>query len=101
MEQVRHLVGHTEYRALTPAEVARLRASVEQLIASQAGLAAQIGGLTRRLAEGARPALDVDCPTCRATAHHGCVGRFGQPTSAPHSRRLTAAALPTDDRTPL
>ncbi|MFF4504799.1 hypothetical protein [Streptomyces sp. NPDC001401] len=98
VDQIWHLIGHTERRALSQAEAARLRAGVEHLIASQAGLAAKVGGLTRRLAAGARPVLDVDCPTCRAPARRRCVNRFGQPTSAPHSQRLTAAALPADDR---
>ncbi|MER5917016.1 hypothetical protein ABT124_43375 [Streptomyces sp. NPDC001982] len=87
VEQIRHLIAHTEYRALTPAESARRRAGVEHLIASQAGLAAQVGGLTRRLAAGTRPALDVACSTCKAPARSPCVTRFGQPTTAPRLRR--------------
>ena len=50
IDQLRHLIGHTDSRALSPTEAARLRAGVEHLIASQAGLAAQISGLARRLA---------------------------------------------------
>ncbi|MFB7443094.1 hypothetical protein ACFC01_33145 [Streptomyces mirabilis] len=95
MEQIRHLIGHTGYRPLSPAEAARLHAGVEHLIASQAGQAARV---TRPLAAGSRPALDVYCPTCQAPAHAPCVNRFGQPTSAPHSLRLASAALPADDR---
>ncbi|WP_449343307.1 zinc finger domain-containing protein [Streptomyces rhizosphaerihabitans] len=95
---MRYLIGHTERRPLSPAEAARLRAGVEHLISSQAGQAAQITRLTRLLAAGSRPALDVYCPTCQAPAHAPCVNRFGQPTSAPHSLRLASAALPADDR---
>ncbi|MGW0631852.1 zinc finger domain-containing protein [Streptomyces sp. NPDC002758] len=100
VDQIRHLIGHTERRALSPAESARLRAGVEHLIASQAGQAAQVTRLTRLLAAGSRPALDVDCPTCQAPARSACVTRFGQPTSAPHSLRLASAALPAADRNP-
>ncbi|WP_405526709.1 hypothetical protein OG426_30180 [Streptomyces canus] len=92
LDQIRHLLGHTGCRALSPAEAAQLRAGVEHLIASQADLPAM-----SRLAAGSRPALDVDCPTCRAPTRHRCVNRFGQPTPAPHSQRLTAAVLPADD----
>jgi len=40
IDQMRHLIGHTEHRALTPAEAGRLRAGIEHLAASQAGMAA-------------------------------------------------------------
>ncbi|MGW1157740.1 zinc finger domain-containing protein [Streptomyces sp. NPDC002519] len=96
-DQIRHLIGHTEYRALSQEESARLRAGVEHLIASQGGQAAEV---TRLLAAGSRPVLDVACPTCQAPAHTGCVTRYGQPATAPHTRRLASAALPADDRNP-
>ncbi|MGW4047552.1 hypothetical protein [Streptomyces sp. NPDC004721] len=92
---MRSLLGHTESRALTTAEAERLRAGVEHLIASQTGLAAHTARLTRQLANGARPALDVECPTCQAATSCPCVNRFGHPIPAPHARRLAAAALPT------
>ncbi|MET7889956.1 zinc finger domain-containing protein [Streptomyces mirabilis] len=95
VEQIRHLIGHAEYRPLNPAEAARLHAGVEHLIASQAEHATR---LTRLLAAGSRPALDVFCPACQAPARAPCVNRFGQPASAPHSLRLASAALPADDR---
>ncbi|MGW0952805.1 hypothetical protein [Streptomyces sp. NPDC002545] len=98
MEQIRHLLGHTESRALTTAEAERLRVGVEHLIASQTSLAAKTARLTRQLAAGARPALDVECPTCQAAARCPWLNRYGHPISAPNARRLTAAALPTDSR---
>ncbi|MEU6318178.1 hypothetical protein [Streptomyces sp. NPDC047009] len=100
VDQIRHLIGHTEYRALSQEEAARLRAGVEHLIASQGGQAAEVTRLTRLLAAGSRPALDVACPTCQAPARTACVTRYGQPTTAPHTRRLASAALPADDRNP-
>ncbi|MFJ3248504.1 hypothetical protein [Streptomyces sp. NPDC086782] len=98
MEQLRSLLGHTESRALTTAEAERLRTGVEHLLARKAGLTAETARLTRRLANGARPALDVGCPTCQAATGCPCVNRFGHPIPAPHARRLNAAALPTDHR---
>ncbi|WP_127361516.1 zinc finger domain-containing protein [Actinacidiphila soli] len=97
LEQIRHLIGHAEHRALTPAEAERLRAGVEHLSASQAGIAAKVNDLTRRLAGGARPVLDVDCPVCKAPTGSGCVARFGQPMSGSHTDRLAAAALTATD----
>lgn len=97
LDQIRHLIGHAEHRALTPVEAERLRAGVEHLTASQAGLAAKVGDLTRRLAGGARPVLDVDCPVCQAPAGSGCVARYGQPLSGSHPDRLAAAAITAAD----
>lgn len=98
VEQMRHLIGQAENRPLGAAEAARLRDGVEHLIAGQAAQTTQVTRLTRLLAAGSRPALDVYCPTCQAPARAPCVNRFGQPTSAPHSLRLASAALPADDR---
>lgn len=97
IEQLRHLVGHAEGRALTLAEAARLRAGVEHLAASQAGLAAKVDDLSRRLAAGARPVIDVDCPLCPARALSRCVHPSGQQMRGWHQQRLDAAAkTPTD-----
>ncbi|MGW2700795.1 zinc finger domain-containing protein [Streptomyces sp. NPDC001340] len=98
VEQLRNLIGRTETHVLSGDEAARLRAGFEHLIASQAGLTAQVARLTRQLAAGSRPALEVDCPTCRAPVDSPCVNRYGQPTAAPHTQRLASAALPADDR---
>ncbi|MEU2857531.1 hypothetical protein ABZ672_03745 [Streptomyces mirabilis] len=95
VEQVRHLIGNTEYGAITPDEAGRLRADVEHLIASQAGMAAKVSGLTRQLAAGARPV--VDCPACQAPAASPGVTHFDHPTSGSRTKRLTAAALTATD----
>ena len=99
IEQLRHLVGHAERRALTLPEAARLRAGVDHLAASQAGLAAKVDGLSRRLAAGARPAIDVECPVCPARARSRCVHPSGQQMRDWHKQRLDAAALPEPDDT--
>ena len=99
IEQLRHLVGHTEYRVLTPAEAARLRSGVDHLAASQAGLAAKADDLSRRLAAGARPVIDVDCPLCPAHARSRCVHPSGQHMRGWHQQRLEAAARPSPDST--
>ncbi|MFK0106400.1 hypothetical protein [Streptomyces sp. NPDC091217] len=98
VDQIRTLVGRTESHVLSAEETARLRAGVEHLIAREIGLAAQVTRLTRQLTVGSRPVLDIDCPTCSAPVGSPCVTRYGQPTAAPHNLRLSAAALPADDR---
>lgn len=99
IEQMRHLVGHAEGRALTPAEAVRLRTGVDHLAASQAGLAAKVDDLSRRLAAGARPVIDVECPVCPARARSRCVHRSGQQMRGWHQQRLEAAARPAPDST--
>ncbi|GHE84504.1 hypothetical protein GCM10014715_45720 [Streptomyces spiralis] len=94
VEQLRNLISRSESRVLSADEAARLRAGMEHLLASQAGLATEVTRLTRLLAAGSRPALDVDCPTCKAPVGSTCVTRYGQPTGAPHSQRLSTAVLP-------
>ncbi|MEU4094452.1 hypothetical protein [Streptomyces sp. NPDC026673] len=93
LDQLRHLIGHTGRRVLSAVESERLRAGVEHLVASQAGLNAKVAELTRRLAGGARPVLDVECPVCQAPPGVGCVTRLGPPLSGSHTERLAAAAV--------
>ncbi|MGW3246517.1 zinc finger domain-containing protein [Streptomyces sp. NPDC001070] len=93
LDQLRHLIGHTGHRVLSVVESERLRAGVEHLVASQAGLAAKVAELTRRLSGGARPVLDVECPVCQAPPGSGCVTRLGPPLSGSHTERLAAAAV--------
>ncbi|MDX2849343.1 hypothetical protein PV342_12910 [Streptomyces sp. PA03-3a] len=64
---------------------------MEHLVASQAGLAAKVADLTRRLAGGARAVLDVECPVCQAPPGAGCVTRLEPPLSGSHTERLAAA----------
>ncbi|MGI5139369.1 zinc finger domain-containing protein [Streptomyces sp. CA-106110] len=99
MDQIQHLVGHTEHRTLSQAETERLRAAIEHLIASRRAWPPR-SAASQSARCRARPALDVGCPTCKAPARSPCVTRYGQPASAPHTRRLAAAAIPADDRNP-
>ncbi|WP_326737085.1 hypothetical protein [Streptomyces sp. NBC_01022] len=92
---MRHLIDHTDQRALSFAEAARLRAGFEHLVASQASQASQhasVDDLNRRLAAGTRPALDFGCVTCQAAVGSPCTRRYGQPMHGFHCPRLTAAA---------
>lgn len=94
LEQLRHLIKHVEDRRLTPQEAARLRAGVDHLAASQAGMAAKVDDLTRRLVAGTRPVIDIDCPTCPARARSRCVYPQGHQRQGFHRARIAAAALP-------
>ncbi|MFG3140919.1 hypothetical protein ACGFZA_32535 [Streptomyces sp. NPDC048211] len=89
---MRHLIGHTDQRALSFAEAARLRAGFEHLVASQARQQARVDDLSRRAAGETRPALDFGCDACHAAAGSPCTRRYGQPMQGFHGQRLTAAA---------
>lgn len=60
LDQIRHLIGHTESRALSPEESHRLRVGIEHLVASAAVQAANVTDLARRPGARARPALEVE-----------------------------------------
>ncbi|MFF3493700.1 hypothetical protein ACFYWS_20375 [Streptomyces sp. NPDC002795] len=89
LEQIRHLIGHAEYRVLTPDESARLRKGVEALAASRSGLAARVDQLTSMLAAGTSPTR-ATCPTCRAEPGTNCRARDERPLRGWHRSRIKA-----------